>query len=166
MPPKVEEDPLKLELEIALKNRSYFRAKITKQLNTITQTFDSLNNAAKSNFISKLKSFQTELNTHNEKLFGLPYKVNGEESLDELVKVNEEYDDRIVASIEWLQQEVTVVPAKPLPNQSGNHESKLKLPTVPLPEFKNAKGDDLQNFLQSFEFMIDKHNPTPYEIFL
>ena len=106
------------------------------------------------------------MNTQIEKLFGLYYKVDGEDSLDEFVKINEEYDDRIVASTEWLQQEVTVVPAKPLPNQSGNHESKLKLPTVPLPEFKNAKGDDLQNFLQSFEFMIDKHNPTPYEIFL
>ena len=81
MPPKVEEDPLKVELEIALKSKSYLRAKITKQLNTITQTFDSLNNAAKSNYISKLKSFQTELNTHNEKLFGLHYKVNGEEGL-------------------------------------------------------------------------------------
>ena len=166
MPPKVEEDPLKLELEIALKNRSYFRAKISKQLNIITHTFDSLTNAAKSNFISKLKSFQTELNTHNEKLFGLHYKVNGEEGLDDFVKVNEEYDERIVASIDWLQEEVTIVPTNHLPNQIGYPGNKLKLPTVPLPEFKNAKGDDLQKFLQAFEFMMDKHNPTPYEKFL
>ena len=62
MPPKVEKDPLILEKNIAIKRRSFLRTKITKQLNYISQTFNTLNNATKLTLIDKLKCFQTELN--------------------------------------------------------------------------------------------------------
>ena len=123
-------------------------------------------NAAKLTLIDKLKSFQTDLDTPNKKLFGLHYRVDGEDSLDEIVKGNEENYERIEASIEWVQQDITAAPASPLLIQIGNPGSKLKLPTIPLTEFKNAKGDDLQKFLQAFELVIDKHDPSQYEKFL
>ena len=54
MPPKVEEDPLIVEMNITTKSRSYLRSKIIKPLNNILQTFHTLNNAAKWYLIDKL----------------------------------------------------------------------------------------------------------------
>ena len=68
--------------------------------------------------------------------------------------VNEKYDIRVVENIEMLQQVLSVAPIHPIPNQCNN----LKLFIVPLLDFKNAKGDDIQNFLHTFESMSYTHD--------
>ena len=78
------------------------------------------------------------------------------------MKANKEYDERIVANIEILQEVLSVAPVHPNPNPSNN----FKLLTVSLPDLKINRSNDFQKFLQKFERMLYTHNQIPCEKFL
>ena len=79
-------------------------------------------------------------------MFKWNFRLEEEDYLNDFVKANKEYDERIVANIEILQEVLSVAPVHPNPNPSNN----LKLLTVSLPDLKINRSNDFQKFLQKF----------------
>ena len=48
----------------------------------------------------------------------------------------------------------------------NNHNNKLKLPAVSLPEYSGEKSESLERFFHGFESILEKHPLSNYEKFL
>ena len=79
-------------------------------------------------------------------MFKWNFRLEEEDYLNDFVKANKEYDERIVANIEILQEVLSVAPVHPNPNPSNN----FNLLTVSLPDLKINRSNDFQKFLQKF----------------
>ena len=79
-------------------------------------------------------------------MFKWNFRLEEEDYLNDFVKANKEYDERIVANIEILQEVLSVAPVHPNPNPRIN----LIILTVSLPDLKINRSNDFQKFLQKF----------------
>ena len=147
------------ELASIVKDRRYVRARITRIYNQVTNQFDSLSEAKKTDYIDKLNDLKIKIGDLNEQFHSFA-DVDGDD--DSILEEEEEYDDKIINSLGLLQPAVR---SRTLPI-SELETRKLKLPSVELPVFANDKSDNLEKFLYAFESIIDKHGLSEYEKFV
>ena len=157
------------ELAILVKARGYVRSRVTRLLNASSADITAQQRTAK---VEKLTSLKCELDISNKTCFPLYMKVYSDETIiDGLVEEEQVYDDKIVECISELKSMGSPGSSAlggTISEDSTNRVSqqKLKLPSVPLPEFNNSKGADVQKFIRSFEFIINKHTLSSYEKFI
>ena len=74
---------------------------------------------------------------------------------------NELHEDKLLTTLSRLRVVVPIevgVPAVSLVN-------KLKLPTIPLPKFSNARTENIEKFILNFGSIVSKHPLTSFEKF-
>lgn len=169
-------------ISVLSKAQRYIKQRVTKLCNKVESQFDTLTTHRKFSYIENLKDIRKELKDAHTKLLHLHIAKETEDSIiDEFVDDYEEnYDDRIerlISQLKPLYGEVnhdTQVPfassnqvpiANPVFSYSTSN-SRIRLPELPLPTFSNAKDEEFEKFIYSFESIIEKHNLPAYEKFV
>ena len=86
--------------------------------------------------------------------------------MDKELKECEEYQDKIIESLNRLQTHSAV----PIPGQQSTtpdiQRSLLRSPQAPLPVFNSEPGEDFELFVRNFEDTVSKFNYASYDKFL
>ena len=158
------------ELTLLCKQRQYVRQRVTKLCGTITASVSDIDLNQRTAYIDRLSSLKLELNSANNKILTTCLTdISLDCDVDDLNKDVDDYDDKIALCLAALNNVgvVTAASVPPVvPNIHENNSHKLKLPQVPIPEFGNKKGENLQKFLKTFESITSKHNLSDYEKFI
>ena len=170
------DEKLKSRLQIVTRYRGVTRGKITKLCNKIASELPNISSLQSKMYASKLDDMKSALNKSDLEIsdlcIGLRYT---EEQLESLEEEEETYDNRIsialtsLSNLDLLPRPISddvVEDSVGAPIAPNIVHHKLKLPEVPMPEFSNAKGENLHNFFKSFEAIISKHRLTSYEKFI
>ena len=145
--------------------RKFMRGEITKIKNKISEGLATLTGDEKVEFAERLTKLRQEIEPLNREILTLLY-----ESKSETAVYQKEYDEAssyqsvIDLSLAKLQDQSG--PTTATQNIHGSNTHGLKLPTVPLPDFSNAEGENLTTFFNNFESVVNKFNLSTYEKFL
>ena len=157
------------ELTILTRSRGFLRSRATRLINGIGQNVSALSQTVKFDNIEKLTFFKKELDDMNKAIFPLYIKTQVDD-VDLRAKIFEEekYDDEILACISALRSPPNASDqGDNTQNQSGfDPRNRLSLPKIPLPQFSNHETEDIQNFLKSFEYILEKQNLNSFEKFM
>ena len=157
--------------------RGRVRAKLTRESTLVDENIQDFTAEQCAMHIEKCKNIRSKITDYDERILDLQTSSKAPETLLSKEALEEEqYEDKISMTISKLlifERDLTL--ASNLPNERSNNDgsarislsqNNLKLPHVPLPEFSNKKGDNIQKFFRSFEAMIDKHKLTGFEKYM
>ena len=166
-----------LDLASLVQLRGRVRAKLTRESTLVDENIQDFNVQQCAMHIEKCKNIRSEIIDYDKRIFALKSSVAAPDTLLSKEALEEEqYEDKISMTISQLlifERDLTL--ASNINNERSNNDgparislaqNNLKLPHVPLPEFSNKKGDNIQKFFRSFEAMIDKHKLTGFEKYM
>ena len=155
------------DLKYLNKARGYVRTQLSKLHAKIDEDIGSMSLTDRKIALAKCEQFEVDLTKYDDSISALIW--DPDKDVDTLM--NEEFSKRetysqklLTCKIELkssIEADLTVRPSNE--GWSGN---KFKLPEIPLPEFSNAKGETLSNFLTSFEAIISRYKLSPHEQFI
>lgn len=162
--------------QVLIKTRGYTRQRITKLCNKIDSEYEGITEEQSKYYIEKVRALQRDLNDVDSNLIKVLIKTEADEDLlDETIQEQDEYEEMLLLTLSRLQAVSTNNNAASTPLINDNFfanagslpaQNRLRLPEVPLPIFSNAKNDDYEKFVFSFESFVNKHNLTSYEKFV
>lgn len=159
------------ELQYVKSQRKYYRTKATKLCNNIESNYANLSLQDKFQLKDDLNDVKDKLNFYNNNVSKLLWKVmRTEDEIFDEMKMCDSYDDKLLQLIRRLGE--TTSSAVPTQSVSAGNSSnvsvstQLKLPQIPLPEFSNAKGEALEQFIAAFESVVVKYNLNQFEKFV
>ena len=166
----------KTKLDVLIKKRGFVRQKITKLCNKVERELADMSTEFRALNLDKSNLMQIEIIGLDKEIFDLCMELGySDEDLGEFSSDDETYTDKLLLTITRIKTINASMVSNPSVIGNSNHagssqglstnvmSNKLKLPQVPLPEFRNGKGENLKTFIRSFESIIDKHNLTSYE---
>ena len=166
-------DDMQVNVNSLVQARGKLRGKLTRELKLVEDSFQDFSHDELCMHIEKCKTIRTDLVNFNQQIFALRVSLNTSENLLSKEAVEEEkYEDQISLILNQLLNihRESSVDDNPINNADTPvvkiAPNKLKLPNIPLPEFSNEKGDNIQKFFRAFEAIINKHNISGYEKFM
>src|SRR5215469_3163459 len=147
--------------EFFKENRKYIRTQVTKLCQTINSTYSTLTVNDKIYSKTKLTSLDDQLKELNAKIIKVTWDKKKDDFSGELDKC-QEYEDKICKALSLIN----------LNTPSTEHsnfnrlQSNLKFPELPLPEYSNSEGENLESFFANFESIIAKYNLDSFEKFI
>ena len=168
------------ELKYLKFSRRYIRGKITKKF--IALTSDVINNSDLKEcktYLGEIGDLKEEIKASNKEVANLIWRHTEDEAvLNQEMEDVDSYNQKLTALHNSLDDRVSeltrVISDSPdQPSHSGGFISdhsrisnQLKLPQLPLPEYSNTDGENLHDFFQNFENIMDKCALSNYEKFL
>lgn len=160
-PPQDEPSDKEDKLAVLIKSRQYVRQRVTNIYNQMSNPTETLSETKKRLYLDKLFNFKSELSVLDKEIYGqLVSDEADDEYLQEKIAEDEEYEEKILYSIEALQSSVSRL--YQMPENEPVFTNKLKLPQISLPQYSDSN-ESLEKFLYSFESIVSKHKLSSYE---
>ena len=163
----------KEKLDYFKNNRKFLRAKVTKLCNNISGNINSYDQNTCILNLGDLKILSDELQKSNENIdSGLWQHVTERATLDSELETCHKYKIDILTHITLLENKIKVFQDQSLhrhnpPNVTADSRlNKLHLPELPLPKFVNGEGDNLNQFFDNLEGILNKYSLSEYEKFI
>ena len=157
-------------MEKLVRKRGNIRQRATKLVNKYDEhTIAALSPAERLALVTKLGDVRRELCTVNEDIH--MDDAFGEDELDAHLDEEEGYDDRIRLLLVLVENPPALTAGG---NQSTNmHQeetatqsrSKVIVPQIPLPKFSNSEGENLKEFLLSFDSILGKRGLNQHQLY-
>ena len=157
-------------MDILIKKRSHIRSRVTKLCNQYNEsTVSALDAGERLALLTKIRGLHTEISNANESIH---LHVDFEDdTLDKCLTEEEVYDDKIgllLVQVEGLPALAAAsIPAHlSVPNSiTGTGGTKVKVPNIPLPKFSNSEGENLKEFLLSFDAILGKRGLNEHQLY-
>lgn len=152
-------------LENAVKTRGYTRQRVTKLCSKVESELLSLSVEQCNAYADRLQILRNDLLDSGKLIMSLAVEQNvSDGDFERLMKEDDDYEGVVALILSKLKvrgQPAAAIVAPTLSGIATNNGvqtiNKLKLPQVTFPKFSNKKGENVQEFLRSFESIIDKH---------
>ena len=160
-----------MSLDFSRRVRGSLRSGVTRVCNSVESSIDSMNREVLLQNLSKLKEYKTLLESHDKDIARLIYDdVSLRDTLDAELEECGEYLDKLykfISKLDLRLKNSNILNSSSSQSQILSSNSQIKLPQLPLPEFSNKPGDDLNGFFRNFETILDKYAAiSEYEKFL